>query len=398
LAIRQQGTKSQETAAPLLAVLEWSFAALASMVALYVARLAVQLQPANTPIDRQLPLLGLAVTLLAWLVRHTPWWSAVQSAVLLLIGCLVAFPDDRLRLFAYGVVVAIAFCGALVAAGELTLSRAMTFALVATALLRWLLLPTASIPRELVVAVGVVAIVAAFGRRRGPLGIALAVAAALFTPAIPLRTLAIPFLVAGVVWVGRLLLRRFRSRTMPVPMPAPMPIRAVLDAAGLLALACMLTFYAWSGIAARQFPYFLRASAIGQRDEVRQALVPGQSLTIDIPDDGVALILSGANMARLRPGTVVGRIHSAGGSGGSSIRVGELADWGYARRDQWWKSTNVVPRRPAGIVREYGYDGWVDGAGWIPLPRHAGRVTISCDPHLPAEARLQVEAIERGAL
>jgi hypothetical protein len=387
LSSTQQRTRSHETAARLLAVLEWTFAAMASMVALQVARIGVQLQPANTPIDRQLPLLGLAITILAWLVRDTPWWSAVQSAVLLLIGCVVALPGDRLRLMAYGVVVAVTFCGALLAAGELTLVRSATFALVATAVLRWLLLPSASVMRETLLAMGVVAIVAAFGRRGGPVGIAVAVAAALYTPAIPLRTLAIPFAVAVVVLTVRLLLAR-RGDAAPL-----MAVRAALDAAGLLMLAFMLTLFAWSGIAARQFPFFRREYGVGQRDEVRQALVPGQSLILDIPEDGVALIVSGANMARLRRGTIVGRVDP----GGWNIHLGDLADWGYARRDQWWKSTNGLPRRPAGLVREYGYDGWVDGAGRIVLPRHLGRLTITCDPQLPAEARLQVEAIERGA-
>ncbi|MCU1244261.1 MAG: hypothetical protein JWN02_171, partial [Acidobacteria bacterium] len=304
----QQRTRSHETAARLLAVLEWSFAALASLVALHVARIAVQFQPANTPIDRQLPLLGLAITILAWLVRDTPWWSAVQSAVLLLIGCVVALPDDRLRLIAYGVVMAVAFCGALFAAGELTLARSAAFALVATAVLRWLLLPTASLVRETLLALGVVAIVAAFGRRGGPVAIAVAVAAALYTPAVPLRTLAIPFAVAAVVLAVRLLLTRLGDAA------ALMPVRAALDAAGLLVLACMLTLFAWSGIAARQFPFFRREYVAGQRDEVRQALGPGQSLTLDIPEDGVALIVSGANMARLRRGTIVGRLEPGGGN------------------------------------------------------------------------------------
>jgi hypothetical protein len=386
LSSTQQRTKSHETAARLLAVLEWSFAVLASMVALQVARIAVQLVPARTSIDHRLPLLGLAITVLAWLVRDTPWWSAVQSAVLLLIGCVVALPDDRLRLIAYGIVVALAFCGALLAARALTVARSSAFALVATAILRWLLLPSASVWRETLLAIGVVAIVAAFGRRGGPVAIAMAVAAALYTPAIPLRTLAIPFAVAALVLAIRLLLARRADAATPVP------VRAALDAAALLLLACMLTLFAWSGIAARQFPFFRRDYAAGHRDEVRQALVPGQSLTLEIPADGVALIVSGANMSRLHRGTIVGRFDPPGGN----IHLGDVADWGYARRDQWWKSTNGLPRHPAGLVREYGYDGWVDGAGRIALPRHLGRLTITCDPHLPAEARLQVEAIERG--
>jgi hypothetical protein len=387
LSSTQQPTSRQQTAAHLLAVLEWSFAALASMVALHVARIGVQLDPAANPIDGRLPFLGLAITVLSWLVRDTPWWSGVQSAVLLLVGCVVSLPDDRLRLVAYGVVVALAFCGALLAAGQLTLMRSTAFALVATALLRWLLLPSASLVRETLLAMGVVAIVAAFGRRAGPMAIAVAVSAALYTPAIPLRTVAIPFAVAAVVRAVRLLLARRRDSA------GLMPVRAAVDAAGLLMLTCMLTLFAWSGIAARQLPFFRREYAAGQRDEVRQALVPGQSLTLDIPADGVALIVSGANMSRLRRGTIVGRLDP----GGANIHIGEVADWGYARRDQWWKSDNELPRHPAGLVREYGYDGWVDGAGRIALPRHLRRLTITCDARLPGDARLQVEAIERGA-
>ncbi|HEX3583812.1 MAG TPA: hypothetical protein VH087_18750, partial [Thermoanaerobaculia bacterium] len=107
------------------------------------------------------------------------------------------------------------------------------------------------------------------------------------------------------------------------------------------------------------------------------------------PGDATSIAISAANGFRLKRDRVAGTLN------GRPLTMCDLADWGYMRREQWWRSRNRLPRVPAGIIRGYGYDAWVDGAGRIPLPPHATRIHVAADPHLPADARLQVEAFER---
>ena len=105
------------------------------------------------------------------------------------------------------------------------------------------------------------------------------------------------------------------------------------------------------------------------------------------PPDATAVILSGANISGLRPGTLAGSINNV------PIRVGDVADWGFLRRDQFYGSRNRVPNDPAGVLRDYGQNAWIDGAARFPIRRDAP-LHIAADPHLPAGARLQIDAFE----
>jgi hypothetical protein len=142
-------------------------------------------------------------------------------------------------------------------------------------------------------------------------------------------------------------------------------------------------------VAARGPSYLFRATPAERLAPLNFALRPGQSIDIDVPNDAKSLAISAANGFRLK------RYQVAGTLDGRPLTMRDLADWGYMRREQWWRSSNRLPRVPAGIIRGYGYDAWVDGAGRIPLPPHATRIHVAADPHLPAGARLQVEAFER---
>ena len=239
-------------------------------------------------------------------------------------------------------------------------------------LLRWI--PTPDHPaRE--VALIAIAVATAYILGRTPFAVAVAVLAALFTPAVPLRTFALPLLVLFAATLARLL-----------GMP-----RLRLAFPSAIALAFALTFFAWSGIVARAFPYFLKAPhPIAEKYNVNAALAASQSATLLVPDDARALIVSGANVPRLRRGALLGMIQP----GGIAVRVGDAADWGSLCRDQFYGSRNPLPRDPAGKVREYGYAAWIDGAGRVPLPRGARWIRVTADAALPPNASLQVEGFE----
>ena len=63
----------------------------------------------TTPIDAHLPLVIALVLVCAWVARGTRWTAAVQCAVPLLIVAMMTLTDERTRLLAYGVIVAVAY-------------------------------------------------------------------------------------------------------------------------------------------------------------------------------------------------------------------------------------------------------------------------------------------------
>ena len=320
-----------------------------------------------TPIDRALPWIALIAVVVAWAGEC----SAALSAVPLLIGAAICFPDTHTRLLAYGVVMAVALCGSILNVEEMTFPRAAVFAIAGTALIRWIAREHFSTFRELVLLLGVIAIVAV--AKRSAVGIALAMAAALYTPAIPFRTLAIP--IAFVL--AALALRPLSTQ------------HSALSTASLFAVALIVTLFAWSGILARTPRYLKYGRPAVNRAHVYWAMHPGESHDFEVVPDAHAVILSLSNGANLPRRTVVGRL------GDLELHASDLADWGFARRQEWWRSTNRLPRHAAGLIRGYGYDGWVDGAVRFALPDGAKTIRISVDRRLPASTILQVEAFER---
>lgn len=291
--------------------------------------------------------------------------AVILFALPLLVACSICFPDTHTRLLGYGIVAAVAFCGAFWAIEEWTFVRCAGLTVAGIALLRWVDRERVEVWRELAIVAGALLIVAVM--KKSPLAVTVALAAAFLTPGVPTRTLAIPFLVAAVAWV----------------------IQFELVAVPAFVTAVMLILFPWSGIAARGISYFFRATPAEKVTAVNVALRPGQSIDIDVPGDAKSIAMSAANGSRLKRDTVAGTLD------GRTLTMRDLADWGYMRREQWWRSRNRLPRVPAGIIRGSGYDAWVDGAGRIALPPHATRIHIAADPHLPADARLQVEAFER---
>jgi hypothetical protein len=342
---------------------------LSAAIAAYACHLAVQ---HATPIDRALPLLGVAVTVCAAVS-----YPAVMVGVLLLIVGEIAIAHEVVRLMAFGLVCAGAVASAMWRTGNPACpgqaGSPVLHSVAAVVLLRWIPLSDVLVFRELLLIGMAVLIVLVLGRT--PFAVAVAVITAFLTPAIPLRTLAVPLLVLGVCIAARVF-----------GMPA---LRWTWVSS--VTVSFLLLFFAWSGVVARSLPFVLRKAAPEPpRVAVGAALAPEQSVTLEVPEHARSLIVSGANVARFRRGRPLGRIEP----GAIDIRLGDAADWGAMRREQVYGSHNPWPRDMAGRVRGYGYNAWLDGAGRVALPQGARTIIVTADGSLPVNASLQVEGFE----
>jgi hypothetical protein len=309
-----------------------------------------------TPIDRALPFLGVLVALVAAFTH-----PAVQVAVPLLIAVEIAIPNETMRLQAFGLIVAAA----------LARHAPYVTTIAAILILRWIPMPELVL-RELFLLAISCAI--AWLLRATPFATLVAVVTALVTPAIPLRTLALPLAVLAVAALARYTgMPRIEWRIVSSTL-----------------LAAVLLFFPWSGIVARSTPYLWKDVRPRPKAIVNAALAPGRSVELDVPHDATALIVSGANVARLRRGDRLGRIEP----GGFEVRIGDAADWGYTRRQVFYGTHNPLPRDPVGVIRDYGYEAWVDGASRVALPPGARTIRVTGDVSLPDDASLQVEAFE----
>jgi hypothetical protein len=336
---------------------------LSAVLSAYACRLAAH---HVTPIDQALPLIAVVVTVLAWAT-----YPAIMVAVPLLIAAEIAIPDEGTRLLTFGLIVAAAVALPLArAAAASPLSNAL-IALCCIVLVRWIPLSGVLVLRELFILGTGVAIVLVLGSR--PFAIAFGVVTALVTPGVPLRTLALPLLVLAVAVAARL----FGMSEWKLTAPSTVVVTFVM------------LFFAWSGIVARAFPYFLlKARAEAPRAWIGEALPAGATATLAVPDGATSLIVSGANVPRFRRGALLGTID------GRAIRIGDASDWGYMRRDHFFGARNPLPRDPAGRIRDYGYGAWVDGAGRLPLTRGTKSIRVVADAGLPKDASLQIEAFE----
>lgn len=354
----------------------------------YAGHLAVR---HATPVDQALPLLALAVTFVAWLSRRRSSSSGLMLAVPLLIAAEVALPVESVRLLTFGAIVAVCLGIALSTSsgpepakrgeGSPDSQRSMFrggsaslgITVVALLLLRWIPFADVLLLRELVLLALAVAIAIVLGRT--PFAVMVAVITALATPAVPLRTLALPAAVLLVAVVARL----FGTPRIALMWPST------------VILMYVMLFFPWSGVVARAFPYFLqREMPPRHRSPIAQALAPNRSAKYEVPDGARSLVVSGANVASLRRGAILGRVEP----GGIAVRIGDAADWGYMRREHFYAARNPLPRDPAGRIREYGYAAWADGAGRMALPRGARTIRITASENLAADASLQVEGFE----
>jgi hypothetical protein len=366
-------------------ILGWLAAGAISAYACWLARIV------RTPVDGALPFIAIVLVSLAFAARMP---ALMLSVPLLIIAQLTLVPET-MRLLAFGAIVAAAITvplaaerrrpagwpagvppalpGRADAAEPAAGTAALPATIAAILLLRWIPLDEVHLFRELFLLAVAIAIVYVLGRT--PFAAAAATITALVTPAVPLRTLALPLLVLFAAAMARL----FGMPRLRLTLPS------------VIAVAFAMLFFAWSGIVARAFPYFLKPyRAEAPRVTLNWALQPAASKTFDVPPNATALIVSGANVPRMRSGIL-------GALNGAPIRIGDVADWGYMRRDHFYGSRNPLPRDPAGKIRGYGYNAWVDGAGRIELPRGAKTIQVTAAPNLPKDAFLQVEAFEIAA-
>lgn len=351
---------------------------LTAAIAAYACHLAVH---HATPIDRALPFIAAIVTLVAAVS-----YPSLMIGVVLLVLAEIAVIDEGLRLLAFGVVVAGVFAVAIGRIGQIgRIGRpirpmspigpigpmAPVLAIAAILLLRWIPFSTVHLGRELFLLAIATLLVVLLDRT--PFAVALAVIVVLITPAIPLRTLLLPIAVLFIAILAKVF-----------GMP-----KVTLTWPSTIALAFVMLFFAWSGVVARAFPYFLhRVRPEIPRFTGAQAIPANAVLTLNVPPGATSLIVSGANVALMPRGTPLGTIDAR------TILIGDASDWGYLRREHFYGTRNPLPRDPAGKLRDYGYAAWIDGAGRIVLPASARTVRVVADPSLPKGASLQVEGFE----
>ena len=382
--------------------LRWlGFALLSAVACAFIAQ--------TSPVDRALPFLAVGIAFCGWLIRDSRWVGAAEVAIPVLIATTLFVGDERTRVMIFGAVVAAVFAVAVAAAARM-FANDVLLTIAGTLLLRWIPFRDVVLWRELIVIVGALAVLVAL-HDRSPMHIAVALAVALITPVFPGRAMVYPFILAAVLSVSRsgvaqailpalFLIFAYFDRyshaalwivaaiAVAIPILRRVRIPAYALAIGLFAL------WPWSGIVARAFPQFLLGDPPSARHEVvGLALGAGESVSIDVPEhvSSVGVITSGANVVRMRPGRIVGRI-DAGGTH-RDLRIGDLADFGFLRREQFFYSRNTVPRQPTDDIRGYGQTAWLHGAGRVTVPA-APEVRITAARDLPPAARLQIESVD----
>ncbi|MEO8035845.1 MAG: hypothetical protein ABI837_15520 [Acidobacteriota bacterium] len=352
-----------------------------------------------------MPLLAAAVTILAW----SAGVAAITMAIPLLMVFEVTVGDEQTRLLLIGFVMAAAFAAAFARNANNYL-----IAVVALVVLRWIPFHSVVVWRELVVLVAVVVLIATQPRRT-PFSVVMAVALAFVTPAAPTRALLTPLGVAvlqPIRFPAALILAAIAVLARPSVaelclvsaflLITPLFRSRFAQAPFLLAAALAMALFPWSGALARGPAFFFNLPDRSSWQNIGLALAPSDSAVIDLPPGTRRLVISAATVTHLKKGRLLGVVEPVldGRRGGGTrpasivIRVGDVADWGFMRREQWFRSRNPFPRRPAGSLHDYGQDAWVDGAGLIELPPGVTRVRVTANARLSAGARLQIEGSE----
>lgn len=362
----------------------------------------------DTPIDGALPVVFFVVCAAAAFGprRH---WVALSGP---LLACAAVFlPDERTRLLTCGVIVAAAYAVAVYFAPR-TRTAYLVLTVAGVLVLRWIPLSDVVVWRELFVLGGVVAVLMMMPELT-PLSIAGALAIGLVTPIFPARAMLYPLLVAALVRLPIFsLVFLIAAFWMRNPMVALCIAAAFAVSASLLArvrplapaFGVVIAFFAlwpWSGIAARAMPNFLFAEPSSpQQRVIGMALPAGQSVSIDAPPHahGAVVTASGANTFRMRAGRVVGGLEIVSRSGRVTrrdLRIGDIADFGFMRREHFFRSRNPMPRNPTDDIRGYGATAWLHGAGRVFIAaRDMRTLRIAAAPDLPPTARLQIEAVD----
>lgn len=374
----------------------------------------------------EFPLIAAAVIAMSYAGRASarPW---IQLALPLLICATLFTREERTQFLAYGVIVAAAFAAAAAAAPQ-TFRAAVALTGIGVFLVRWIPIEDVVVWREIVVLIGVLAVVASLcggwlaagsglRGRHHTLCIAAAIAVAVVTPVIPARGLVFPFAVAVLNLLppaARLAIAAAMIATLPFARYSFAPLLVV--AAIVLALplvrripllpqtaaAALFMLWPWSGLLARSFPAVLRASHPSDHAQgIGMALEPAQSVSVTVPSGTLAVVVtvSGARTSRMRGGELLGRIDAIGRHGrvvSRTVVIGDAADFGFMRRDQFLAARNPPPRLPVDDIRGYGATAWLYGAGRVTI--HStdtiASLRFSAASGLPRQARFQIESID----
>jgi MFS family permease len=412
-----------------------AFAAVAAPLAMLLAG------ERATPIDRDLPLIALLVVALVWVARESRFAAAVECALPAMLLASLFLPDDRTRLMAIGIVVGGAFVIAGAAAFVIpSVSEGPVWAgwraahphrslggpviplvLIGIILLRCL--PTSSLEwtRELVVLGGALALLAA-QRERSPLAVGAVLAVAAVTPIHPGRAMLFPYVVALLVFLFRfapgaplaglalLIAAHFaRDEVAPLFVTAALalllPLVAHIRPLALASAVALFALWPWSGVVARSLPLAARFDPpAGPLVAVNTSLTADQSVTIAIPPRvrRVVVTASGENIPRLRRGKLLATIETLARDGrvcSREVRTGDVADFGFLRRDHFFLARNPFPARTPFEVYDFGATSFVKGNGRVAVACGGGDLAslrVTAAP-LPAAARLQIESIELPA-
>ena len=380
-------------------------AAIAAAVALFLVA------PHATPIDRALPFVAVVLVLLPR-VAQASLPAPPELSIPLLVLAAVLIPDEHTRLLTYGLITAASFAATLATSEKNTQSQT-AIALPAIVILRWL--PTPELWRELIVLAGAVALIAAI-RDRSPLATIAVVAVALVTPTHPGKAALFPFVVAiavaalrtfpaaGLIFFAAV----FAARASLAPLwfvaglaiAVPLLRRARVEPV-LYAIAIVLfALWPWSGLVARAMPRFFAAERAREPQVIGRSLAASQSLDVAATSPrGVVVTLSGANVSQLHAGKRVAQIETIDRHGRATRRdvaIGDVADFGFLRREQFFASRNPLPRVPLADIRGYGIASFLYGAGRVHIAGDVAGVRITAASDLPRNALIEVESVEEG--
>jgi hypothetical protein len=383
----------------------------------------------TTPIDAHLPLVIALVLACAWVARGTGWSAMVQCAVPLLIVAMMTIPDERTRLLAYGVIVSAAFALAVAAWERGRPARISPQEVVLTiagiVLLRWMPLHDVHVVKELIIIAGSIALLFVMPRKAaggtpalpGARLIAVLVLAAV-TPMPPGKMALLPLTVAALLFVTRRLPQvavgalflicaafarySLASVYIAVAIVFLLPLAGRIKPLTYAAAIAIFALWPWSGMIARALPIVRNyESAAGDVRSIGRALAPSESMAIDVPRhvQHVVVTTSGAQMARFKPGRVVGTIEAIDARGRTTARpitIGDIADFGFTRREQFFASRNPLPRFSPGEIRDYGANAWLWGAGRTAIASAADikSLRVVAAPNLPAQSHLQIDSVE----
>jgi hypothetical protein len=164
----------------------------------------------------------------------------------------------------------------------------------------------------------------------------------------------------------------------------------------------IFALWPWSGIIARALPIVRNYDApSGDVRNLGVGLASSEGWTIDVPPHvrHAVVTASGGQLARLRRGRIVGTIEATDAHGRRTTRaitIGDVADFGFMRREQFFASRNPLPRFSPGEIRGYGANAWVWGGGRTAIASAAdiASLRVIAAPNLPHDAHLQIDSIE----